>query len=471
MDLPNSLNYTASKSVIKYKRFNVRTTGTNSGRPSSVIRMKLPNGLINLSSFNLCFDLTVSGLVVDATAINYFNIKMPHGHKVIKEIKCFVNNQQVSGKCDNMDILYNALLKSSVTEDYCNSRLNEHAKELIDSADDFGLFMDNPTQTSKSASYVVSDFLGLFKSGDKSIIDCNLWGQVELEFIINDVNCMAQYVAGNASNAGLQMKITNVEGFIDRVVEISPAYNQLVNMMLKNRTEPLMYCYQNMVTTISSSGNGARLQCQSQSIDGIICCPLDPLYNTLLSSINPEIQLSATRYRYNSGRVISQTDVSTTKNCNLQMSINGNCYPDVPINNALHVNNNSIYNHNLLFNDIYMATYASPLPRTQQEVQADGADADALPDVFIVVPAGPTLHIPRYSRSAFLNENFIWYQPLCNHEGYINKQLTGYDTEGRSAEIIVDHNAIVAGGSLFIGALTTSCLSLDPVSKQMTVIE
>ena len=118
-----------------------------------------------------------------------------------------------------------------------------------------------------------------------------------------------------------------------------------------------------------------------------------------------------------------------------------------------------------------MATYASPLPRTQQEVQADGADADALPDVFIVVPAGPTLHIPRYSRSAFLNENFIWYQPLCNIEGYINKQLTGYDTEGRSAEIIVNHNAIADGGSLFIAALTTSCLSLDPVSKQMTVIE
>ena len=118
-----------------------------------------------------------------------------------------------------------------------------------------------------------------------------------------------------------------------------------------------------------------------------------------------------------------------------------------------------------------MATYAAPLARTQQEVQPDGVDPDALPDVFIVVPAGPVLHIPRYSRSAFLNENFIWYQPLCNNEGYLDKQLTGYDTEGRSAEIIVEHNAIASGGSLFIGALMTSCLSLDPVSKQMTVIE
>ena len=65
MELPTSLNYTASKSVIKYKRFNVRTLGTNSGGAGSVVRMKLPNGLINLSSLTPCFDLTVSGLVAN----------------------------------------------------------------------------------------------------------------------------------------------------------------------------------------------------------------------------------------------------------------------------------------------------------------------------------------------------------------------------------------------------------------------
>jgi len=166
MELPTSLNYTASKSVIKYKRFNVRTLGTNSGGAGSVVRMRLPNGLINLSSFALCFDLTVSGLVVDGAApfIDYFNVKMPHGHKLLREVKCFVNNQQVSGKCGDYDILYNALVKASVGEDWVNSRMNEHAKELIDSADDFGILKETPTATSKVASYIVSDLLGLFRS-------------------------------------------------------------------------------------------------------------------------------------------------------------------------------------------------------------------------------------------------------------------------------------------------------------------
>lgn len=465
MEIPASLNYTASKSVIKYKRFNVRTLGTNSGGAGSVIRMRLPNGLINLSSFALCFDLTVSGLVVDDQApfTDYFNIKMPHGHKLLREVKCFVNNQQVSGKCGDYDILYNALVKASVGEDWVNSRLNEHAKELIDSADDFGIFKESPTATSKSSSYIVSDLLGLFRSGDKSIIDTSLWGQIELEFTFNNTSAIAQYVGGNGSNANLQMKITNVEGFVEKVVQISPVYNQLVNMMLNSRKEPLLYCFQNFVSTINADGSSTRLQCRSQSIDAVVCCPLDPNYNALLSVINPDTQLSAPRYRYNSGRTISQTDASTTKNCNLQISINGECYPDVPVNNCLHIShittsglfNHSVYSQNLLFNDVAVSNYGKAGVYTENGVSIQ---IEALSAV-------------SYNRSAFLNENFVWYQSLCNGEGYLNKVLTGYDTEGQFAEIIVNHDCIVAGGSLFVGALTTSCLSLDPASKQMTVIE
>jgi hypothetical protein len=439
----------------------VRTQGTNSGGAGSVIRMKLPEGLLNLSSFSLCFDLTVSGLVVHN--VDYFNVKLPHGHKLLREVKCYVNNKLVSGKCGDYDILYNCLLKASVGEDWVNSRLNEHAKELIDSADDFGFLKSNPTQSTKVVSYIVSDFLGIFRSGDKSILDTSLWGSVELEFIFNDTSCIAQYAAGNGSNANLAMKFTNIEGFVEKVVQISPTYTQLVNMMLKNRTEPLLYCYQDFVSTINSDGASARLQIRSESIDAIVCCPLDPNYNALLSTINPDTQLSATRYRYNSGRTISQTDASTTKNCDMQIQINGEYFPHVPINNALHVSdittsalfNNSVYSQNLLFNDISGSRYGAG---GNILVTLDPVGGD-----FVNVPSA---FGPSYNRQAFLNENFVWIQPLCNVEGWVNRQLSGYDTEGDFVEVIVNHNAIVSGGSLFVGALTTEILSLDPQSKR-----
>ena len=135
----------------------------------------------------------------------------------------------------------------------------------------------------------------------------------------------------------------------------------------------------------------------------------------------------------------------------------------MPVNNALHIShittsglfNHSVYSQNLLFNDVAISNYGK-------------AGVYAENGVSIQIEA---LSAVSYNRSAFLNENFVWYQSLCNGEGYLNKVLTGYDTEGQSAEIIVNHDCIVAGGSLFVAALTTSCLSLDPVSKQMTVVE
>lgn len=485
MELPTSLNYTASKSVIKYKRFNVRTTSTNSGGANSTFRFVLPNGLLNLSSFELCFDLKITGLDDNQATIDtlqaelqtlqtelaalqdgseahtakeaeitakqneiddadnredYSNVKMPFGHKLIREIKVMVNNQQVNAKCGDYDLLYTALFKATASSAYARNKQYEHAQEMILNSDDFGVINPdavNEGDTSKSASYVVSDFLGIFRSGDKSIIDCSLWGQVELEFIINDKYCLAQYAKGSGSVANIKFELSNVEGYIEKVVEINPVYNKLVDMMLSSRKEPLLFCYQNFVSQISST-KSARLQIRSQCIDGVICFPLSPNYLNTTATFNPGNRINAPRYQFNSGRNINRFNTLTTKNCSLQMTINGDKYPDVPINNALHVA--SVTNQALFNGSMY-----------SQGILFDGLFDD---------------------RNDFLKENFIWFQSLCGGvEGYVNKIMTGYDTRGISAEIIIDHDCIVDGGSLFVGALTTSCLSLDPVSKQMTVIE
>lgn len=500
MEYPTSLNYTASKSVIKYKRYNVRTSTTNSGGSGSILRFRLPNGLINLSSFTLCFDLTVSGLddnqaTIDAlkaqrtalqaqlatltaqlaqltqgqpdhtakqaeitaknaeiTAKNaeitdaelredFSNVKLPLGHKLIKEIRTFVNNQQINAKCNDYDLFYTALYKATADESYIKSRALEHGIEMMRNEDIFGAIdVDSVSQgdTSKSVSYSISDFLGIFRSSSESIIDTSLWGQVDLEFTINEKYCLAQYVNGTGSIAKIEMKVSNVEGFVDKIVEISPMYNKLVNMMLESRKEPLMFCYQNFLSQINSNGKAARLQCRSQCIDAVVCFPLDPNYLKPDALLNPADKLYSPRYTFNSGKTTNRFDTTKTKNCSLQMTINNERFPDVPVNNALHIGEitrrglfgGSIYSQSLMYNGYYK-------------------DADD-----------------------FLRENFIWFQSLCgSEEGYVNKLLTGYDTRGETIEIIVDHDCIVSGGSLFIGALTTSCLSLDPVSKLMTVIE
>jgi hypothetical protein len=56
----------------------------------------------------------------------------------------YVGGQLVSGGLStHYDILHQCLVKSSASEDWCRSRYNEHAKELIENGDDINSFHQN----------------------------------------------------------------------------------------------------------------------------------------------------------------------------------------------------------------------------------------------------------------------------------------------------------------------------------------
>ena len=85
----------------------------------------------------------MSGMAIHA-GNNFSNGKLPHGHKLFSAVRVMVGNQMVSGGLSNhYDVLYNALVKASCGEDWVNSRLNEHTKELIENGDDVNKFSQN----------------------------------------------------------------------------------------------------------------------------------------------------------------------------------------------------------------------------------------------------------------------------------------------------------------------------------------
>ncbi len=59
--LPPSLSYSASKQALRMNRFQCRPTGADDATPGSTFSINLPSkSLVNLSSFNLCFNLELS---------------------------------------------------------------------------------------------------------------------------------------------------------------------------------------------------------------------------------------------------------------------------------------------------------------------------------------------------------------------------------------------------------------------------
>jgi hypothetical protein len=465
--LPQSLSYSASKQALRMNRFQCRPAGADTATPGSTVRINLPSkSLVNLSSFNLCFNLTMSGMTTHA-GNNFSNAKLPHGHKLFSAVRVMVGNQMVSGGLSNhYDVLYNSLVKASCGEDWVNSRLNEHTKELIENADDMNKLSQNVGDAgnggvgaSKVARYVIGDFLGAFRgNGGKSIIDTSLWGDIAIEFTFNSSACIAKR-AGTGFGGGqpaVTYSVADIEGYVECITQTTPLYIKLITMLLDDKQAQIRFPYQNFITGLTNTGKSARLQINSNCIDAMVLCPLGANANSLTQPLASG-ELSAPRYKYTAlnadGSAVLTIDnaVSTSTTTNIQIQIGSDTFPKVPITNALDVSDitqnslfsNSLYSQNLLFNGITSSSTAY--------------DATT---------------VSTYSRQKFLSENFVYVQSFADGEGWSSKILTGIDSASQNLDVIVNFPiSSTAGSSLFIGALVTSLLVFDCRTGQVSVIQ
>jgi hypothetical protein len=465
--LPQSLSYSASKQALRMNRFVCRPTGTDTASPGDTFRIKLPSkSLVNLSSFNLCFNLELSTLVDDAN--NFTNAKMPFSQSLFSSVRVYIGSQAVSGHLSNhYDLLYMGLVKASAGEDWCRSRYNDHARGLIENRDDITAFHTRPTATftTKRGYYCMTDMLGAFRAnGSKSIIDTSLWGDIDIEFTLNNASCIAKNAAGTAlaadpaanarfvaaATADISYKIQDIEAYVECITQTTPLYVKLITMLLDSKEQIIRFPYQNFVSTIVQGGKNARLQVNSGCIDAMVVLPLHANYNNNKAIVGVEHDLSAQRYKFtacnsNGAPIVIATDntaFNSVKGANMQIQIGSDTFPKIPIDNFLSVSDittnslfsNSLYSQNLLFNGNSDATNSG------------------------------------YSRQKFLSENFVWVQSFSDGEGWATKVLTGIDSASQNLDVIVNANTPL-NGSLMIGALLTSLLVFDTRTGQVSVVQ
>ena len=466
--LPPSLTYSASKNAMRYNRFSCRPVGTDGAQPGDTVRINLPSkSLVNLSSFNLCFNFETVGNLTRHADNGFNNLKLPHGHKLFSAVRVYVGGQLVSGGLSNhYDILYNALVKASAGEDWCRSRYNEHAKELIENGDDLNSFQNNSNAglglQIKKARYVMTDFLGLFRAnGGKSIIDTSLWGDIAIEFTFNSVACIAKKQGSGGSNpSGVTYAVTKIEGFVECITQTTPLYVKVISMIIDGKQDLIRFPYQNFITGTANTGESARLNINSGCIDSMVLCPLGSNFNALNAVVGAG-DLSAPRYKYTAIDPANRANALTISadglaKTNIQIQIGSDTFPKIPIMDAQDVSDittnslfsNSLYSQNLLYNGLTLNT---------------GGDATLAYDANVV---------SNYSRAAFLRENFVYIQSFADQEGWAARNLTGVDTSSQNLDVICNMPINSAAGSaLFIGALVTSMLVFDARTGAVSVVQ
>ena len=485
--IPDSLRWGCSQSTIRTNRYRLVPQGSTSVGENGTVRIRLPErSLVRLSSLSAYFDMTLSGISIDAT--NFNNALIPSSFKPFRSVRFLVNGQSASGHlAQNYDVIYNALIQSSVDDRWALSRLAQGYKELIQFADDSSTSLTLATASALQNSLVLAsagasatktqymyaeDFLGLPRINGKGgvnggVIDTSLFGVVEVEFIMNDNSILTTWGATatavtNCSN--IHWGMTNFRCEIDVITSVSPAYVELMALKLSDPA-PIKVAFQNYVQTVSTAQGNNRLQVNSQCVDMIMVLPMASTWNTLVpiggqasalggggnafgalanSSLYP---VQPVHYQFNSG-----CDLTNENTVRLQIIVGSQTYPQTVIAHALDIfdiNTNSFFHGSTSNKNLFYYGIATTTTGAQ---------------------------FATYSRALALASSCIHAQSFSlQSEGWASSVLTGLDTASQNVDIIVQSQFFPrqiggADGVQMLVALTTSQLVYDPQTASVSVI-
>jgi hypothetical protein len=455
--LPKSLSYGANQMPFRVNKYQVMPVGSDINGPNSTCRFRFPEkSIIRLSSTTLTFDVTINGLT--NTDGNNWNKALfpPAQYAFFKQVRWYCNGVLCTGLNNHYNQIYHALLRSSVGEDYINSRALSGLQQHLGQEDEEGVLQVRKTATSKSGSYICEDILGLSRAnGGESIIDTSIFGTIELEIIFDDKNVLACFGASNTGDANAQAaaiatgnsaiswQLSNLRALCDVVTVVPPLYMSLMSARLKS-SEPLKFAYENIVSIVANRLTSNRINVNTQCLDALMICCLGSTWNDGNNQADATTQFNK-KFRFTSGKGLNDV------NCNLQIQVGSEVYPKIPIQNLLHCSDytvnafhpHSSFSQNLLFQNISGASNASAGSQT-------------------------------YKKANYLTENFIWVMPFAAEQGWASETHTlgGIDTASQNVDIIINSgtNDFQANTYYLLAALTTATLEFDPQSTATRVV-
>jgi len=455
--LPKSLSYGANMMPFRVNKYQVMPVGSDVAGPNSTVRFRFPEkSIIRLSSTTLAFDATINGLT-NTDANNWNNALFPPAqYAFFKQVRWYCNGVLATGLNNHYNQIYHALLRSSVGEDYINSRALSGLNQHLAQEDEDGVLQVRKQATSKTGSYICEDLLGLSRAnGGESIIDTSIFGTIELEIIFDDKNILTCFGASNtgdataqaaaiaAGNAKISWELSKLRCLVDVATVVPPLYMSLMSARLKS-SEPLKFAYENIVSIVANRLTSNRINVNTQCLDALMICCLSSTYNDGNTQADATTQFNK-KFRFTSGKGLN--DVA----CNLQIQVGAEVYPKTPIQNLLHCSDytvnafhpHSSFSQNLLFQNISGASSAS---------------------------AGTV----SYKKAHYLTENFIWVMPFSAEQGWASETHTlgGIDTASQSVDIVINSgtNDFQANTYYLLGALTTATLEFDPQSTATRVV-
>lgn len=444
--VPSSLKYGAIYSQSKIQRVSLMPSSQGPFYPSNTVRFNLPSrSLIRLSSLSAYFTTTITGLT--SAAANSSNAQIPYAGKLFSRVQFYVNGIPVNNS-NFHDLVSVALAKCSGSPHWAESRTQSGALDLIQLADDCDVVEQrvltlNNTGTSKSQYMVFDEIIGLPNcNGGGGVLDCGVFGDVAVEFTLNDAQCLKMIANGDksASLDTITYNLNDMTCGIDVITSVSNDYLSMMEVRLKD-PRPINFSFQNYSAQVSLNSGAVRHAVSTNCLDIVLTAPLAHAFQTRASVETDHVE--GPRYSFDSN--ITLADQKTAR---LSFNIGATQYPQSQISHALEVL------------DLTQNCFAHG-DRGSTHLLCNGV-------------SGATANSKTVSRTHFLKKNFILAFPLSSEsEGWAShdKVLSGVSTNQANSEIVVNSSNIGDANSyLFTCALYTSVLEYDPATANVRVI-
>lgn len=431
--IPKALQYGVSNSQARVVRQKLQPLGVSTGAAGATVRFLLPQkSIIDLRSLSVNYDYTISGLG-NGGAGDYSNAPFPPTYQHWSSIKMFVSGASAAGsQCNHYDQVHHALVKASAGEDWCNSRLNNGYKSLIDFADS----TTQPGATSKTLQATLDDLV-LFRSKNYCY-DSSLFGNMEIELTFNQnyiLKISTATVTPADAKAAIAHAFSNITLSVDTVVSISPLYVSLLAERLQV-SSPIRFPFSEVRSVVASNTGSNRITLQSSCVDAVLVGFFNGDPNTYTPAVTATQVLVANMPHYKFA-----IDPAYASALGYQLTIGSEVYPRQAVQRLAEVadmTTNAIYGNDVKSqNLLYLAAGAAGI---QNYAVANLATNGAISLMKFAV----------------------------GEEGWSTGLLCGLQTNGVATDCVVQ-SATAAATHLLIASLQTSQIVFDPATSAVSI--
>lgn len=433
--IPKALQYGVSNSQARVVRQKLQPLGVSSGSSGSSVRFLLPQkSIIDLRSLSVYYDYTINGLTADQA--NFSNAQFPPTYQHWSSVKFFVSGASAAGsQCNHLDMVHHALLKASVGEEYCKSRLNNAYDSLIANSG----FSANPAATSKTFQATYDDLI-LFRSKNYCY-DSSLFGNMEIELTFNDKNILKVTGGGTKVDtaqhlldtyAEVNHAFSNITLAVDTIVSISPLYVSLLAERLQVST-PIRLPFSEVRSVLASNTGSNRITLQGSCIDSVLVAFLNQDPNAGAATASVATRPNVNRYKFS-------IDAGQKDAMGFQLTIGSEVYPRQAVQKLAELLDGTT-------NAIY------------------GNDVHSKNMLYMTLSASASV----YTREAPAAENAIALTKFAiGEEGFATGLLCGLQTNGVATDCVVNSNS-AASSRVLIAVMQTSQIVFDPSTSAVSI--